>query len=104
MMNTLSQSQYQRQQATLPSTYRRMINKPEITVVWEKLGLCDPEIITTYLQLDHKIDQFWETDTVSVNWHLNNLNEFATLIKSLRGSLAKEAHRLEAVLLETRRT
>jgi hypothetical protein len=104
IMDILIEPQYQREQATVPSNYRRMIHKPEITVVWEKLGLCDPEIISTYLRLDHKIDQFWETEIVSVPWHNQNLNEFATMIKSLRASLAKQAHRVEAVLLETQQT
>jgi hypothetical protein len=96
--NTLNHPQYDNPQASVPANYRRMIHKPDITVVWDKLGLCDPETITTYLGLDHKIEQFWETDIGSASWHKQRLGEFATMSKSLRESLASQAHRVEAVL------
>jgi hypothetical protein len=87
--------------ATVPSDWRKLIRKPALTTVWDKLGLCERETINNYLILDAKIDEFIERDISGVHPIKNSLADFTNFVTVLRDDLAGEARRYDAVLSET---
>jgi hypothetical protein len=97
----LSQRQYQPPDAVAPSDVRKLLHKPNVAVVWDRLGLCDPEIIRAYMDLDADIDQYWEREIHGVAHHIEQLQKFDAKIEFLRDELGHEARRCTKALAET---
>ena len=50
----LDQPRYAGTNRIVPPNYRQQIYKPPLNIVWDDLGMCSPEIIGNYLQLDDR--------------------------------------------------
>jgi hypothetical protein len=86
----------------VPSDWRKLIRKPALSTVWDKLGVCGRETINNYLILDAKIDEFIERDISGVHPIKNSLAEFTNFVTVLRDELEGEAQRYDTVLSELR--
>ena len=42
----------------VPTNYRQLLFKPPLNIVWDDLGMCSPDIVGNYLQLDAKLSEF----------------------------------------------
>jgi hypothetical protein len=103
LQNTLAQPQYQRQGATAPADYSRLVRKPNVSVVWDRLGLCNPEIVRTYMDLDADIEVYWERQIYGAQYHRDTLTKIDNKIEFLRDELGNEAQKCEDVLSSTQR-
>ena len=42
----------------VPTNYRQLLYKPPLNIVWDDLGMCSPDLVGKYLQLDAKLSEF----------------------------------------------
>ena len=57
----LDQPRYAGTNRIVPTNYRQLIYKPPLNIVWDDLGMCSPNIIGNYLQLDARLTEFART-------------------------------------------
>jgi hypothetical protein len=103
MRKVLEQDQYRKVNATVPSDFSRLIHKPDISVVWDQLGRCDPDTIRSYMDLDAEIGQYWDRPIHGRQYHQDKLNTFGSIVNLLRDSLEGQARQCMNILLETER-
>jgi hypothetical protein len=100
-VNTLlDQPSYQKPGAIAPADCNRLIQKPNISVVFDKLGMCSQEIIAKYMELDAEIEQYREHNIGGVPHHLCAMKKFRMLVKFLRDSLDQQVQTRNKVLFE----
>ena len=97
----VNQPQFENPALSVPATWRQLIHKPSLAIVWNNLGWCGTEVIRNYLSLDYKLEEFAKTDITAAQVMQNNLREFEKIVKLLREELEKAARRCNDVLLET---
>jgi len=83
----------------------KKIRKPELSTVWDQLGVLDREIISKYMNLDREIAKKWETDflaptVVTINSMLDELSKLQVMIDSLRGFLKSDFDKVNSVLCD----
>src|ERR1700716_2240284 len=54
----LDQPRYTGTNRIVPPNYRQLLYKPPLNIVWDDLGMCSPDIVVNYLQLDAKLSEF----------------------------------------------
>jgi len=50
----LDQPRYTGTNRIVPTNYRQLLYKPPLNIVWDDLGMCSPDLVGKYLQLDAK--------------------------------------------------
>jgi hypothetical protein len=92
---------YQKPDAIAPADWNRLIQKPNISVVFDKLGMCSEEILAKYMELDAEIEQYRERNISGVAYHSSAMKTFGMRVKFLRDSLDQQAQTCNKVLFET---
>jgi hypothetical protein len=85
----------------VPANYRQLIYKPPLNIVWDDLGMCSPDIIGNYLQLDARVSEFARTQVYAVDIMQNELQVIADILALLEQALESDAARHNNLLLET---
>ena len=70
-------------------------------IVWDDLGMCSPDIVGNYLQLDAKLSEFARSQVYVVDIMQNELQVIADILVLLEQELQSDAARHNNLLLET---
>lgn len=97
----LDQPRYAGTNRIVPTNYRQLIYKPPLNIVWDDLGMCSPDIIGNYLQLDARLSEFARTQVYAVDIMQTELRVIADILALLEGDLESAAARHEMALAET---
>jgi hypothetical protein len=97
----LDQPRYAGTNRIVPANYRQLIYKPPLNIVWDDLGMCSPDIITNYLQLDARLSEFARTQVYAVDIMQTELQVIADILALLEGDLESAAARHDMALAET---
>ena len=97
----LDQPRYAGTTRIVPPNYRQLISKPPLSVVWDDLGRCSPDVVGHYLQLDAKISEFARTQVYAVDIMQNELQGIADILALLEQAVESDAVRHNNLLLET---
>ena len=85
----------------VPTNYRQLLYKPPLNVVWDDLGMCSPDLVGKYLQLDAKLSEFARSQVYAVDIMQNELQVIADILVLLEQELQSDAARHNNLLLET---
>ena len=85
----------------VPTNYRQLLYKPPLNIVWDDLGMCSPDIVGNYLQLDAKLLEFARSQVYAVDIMQNELQVIADILVLLEQELQSDAARHNNLLLET---
>ena len=99
----LDQPRYAGTNRIVPPNHRQLIYKPPLNTVWDDLGMCSPEIIGNYLQLDARLSEFARTQVYAVDIMQTELQVIADILALLERDLESEAARHDVALSETAR-
>jgi hypothetical protein len=94
----LDQPAYSGMNAAAPGSWKTLIQKPPLSVVWITLGNCGREVIDKYLMLDSKIDQFAKDGVHGAQYMRDKLNEFSEIAHFVSAELESDAQKCNAVL------
>ena len=83
----LDQPRYAGTNRIVPANYRQLIYKPPLNIVWDDLGMCSPEIIGNYLQLDARLSEFARTQVYAVDIMQTELQVIADILALLERDL-----------------
>jgi hypothetical protein len=97
----LDQPRYAGTTRIVPTNYRQLIYKAPLNIVWDDLGMCSPDIVGYYLQLDAKISEFARTQVYAVDIMQNELQVIADILALLEQAVESDAARHNNLLLET---
>jgi hypothetical protein len=97
----LEQPRYAGANRIAPTNYRQLIYKPPLNIVWDDLGMCSPDIIGNYLQLDAKLSEFTRVQIYAVDIMQNEVQTIADILKLLEQELEGNAARYNIALSET---
>ena len=97
----LDQPRYAGTTRIVPPNYRQLIYKPPLNIVWDDLGLCSPDVVGHYLQLDAKISEFARSQVYAVDIMQNELQVIADILALLEQVVESDAARHNNLLLET---
>ena len=97
----LDQPRYAGTNRIVPANYRQLIYKPPLNIVWDDLGMCSPEIIGNYLQLDARLSAFARTQVYAVDLIQTELQVIADIVALLERDLESGAAQHDIVLSET---
>jgi hypothetical protein len=97
----LDQPRYAGTNRIVPTNYRHLIYKPPLNIVWDDLGMCSPDIVRNYLQLDARLSEFARTQVYAVDIMQNELQAIADILALLEGDLESDAARHNMALSET---
>jgi hypothetical protein len=97
----LDQPRYAGTNRIVPTNYRQLIYKPPLNTVWDDLGMCSPEIIGNYLQLDARLSEFARTQVYAVDIMQTELQVVADILTLLEQDLESDAARHDIALSET---
>jgi hypothetical protein len=97
----LAQPQYVGPNRLVPASYRQLIYKPALSLVWDDLGACGSQVISNYLTLDAKISAFMRTQIYTVDVMQNELQMIIDILDALDRELEGGAARHNNVLSET---
>lgn len=86
-------------------TFWKRIHKPDLSMVWDQLGILDQEIISNYMRLDRIVDKkiqpdFLDPTNVKINVILKELREVEAIVTSLQGFLEGVFKNVNLVLAE----
>jgi hypothetical protein len=87
----LDQPRYAGTNRIVPTNYRQLIYKPPLNTVWDDLGMCSPEIIGNYLQLDARLSEFARTQVYAVDIMQTELQVIADILALLERDLESDA-------------
>jgi hypothetical protein len=96
----LDQPRYAGTNRIVPANYRQLIYKPPLNIVWDDLGICHPDIIGNYLQLDARLSEFARTQVYAVDIMHNELQVIADILALLERDLESDAARHDIALSE----
>jgi hypothetical protein len=85
----LEQPRYTGTNRIVPPNYRQLIYKPPLNMVWDDLGMCSPEIIGNYLQLDARLSEFARTQVYAVDIMRTELQVIADILALLERDLQR---------------
>jgi hypothetical protein len=97
----LDQPRYTGTTRIVPPNYRQLIYKPPLTIVWDDLGRCSPDIVGHYLRLDARLSQFARAQVYAVDIMQNELQVIADILALLERDVESDAARHNNLLLET---
>lgn len=97
----LAQPQYVGPNRLVPASYRQLLYKPALRLVWDDLGACGSEVISNYLMLDAKISAFTRTQVYTIDVIQNELQIIVNILDALDRELENDAARHNDVLSET---
>ena len=97
----LDQPRYTGTNRLVPTNYRQLLFKPPLNIVWDDLGMCSPDIVGNYLQLDAKLSEFARSQVYAVDIMQNELRVIADILVLLDQELQSDAARHNNLLLET---
>jgi hypothetical protein len=97
----LDQPRYAGTNRIVPANYRQIIYKPSLNIVWNDLGICSPDVIGHYLQLDARLSEFARSQVYAIDIIQNELQVIADIIVLLEQELESDAARHNNLLLET---
>jgi uncharacterized membrane-anchored protein YhcB (DUF1043 family) len=100
----LDQPHYFGPNRVVPTNVRQLIYQLPLDIVWGNLGVCSAEMVTNYLLLDARLDEFAHTRIYSVDVIQNELQTITDILDRLDSELESHAARCNAVLLETSRS
>ena len=83
----LDQPRYAGTNRIVPPNYRHLIYRPPLNIVWDDLGMCSPEIIGNYLQLDARLSEFARTQVYAVDIMQTELQVIADILALLERDL-----------------
>lgn len=75
----------------VPANYRQLIYKPPLSIMWDDLGICGPDIIANYLQLDARLSEFARTQVYAVDIMQNELQAISDTLELLERELQSDA-------------
>jgi hypothetical protein len=96
----LEQPRYAGANRIVPANYRQIVYKPPLNIVWDDLGMCSPDVIGHYLQLDARLSEFARTQVYAVDIIQNELQDIEDIIVLLEQELESDAARHNNLLLE----
>src|ERR1700736_3997548 len=85
----------------VPTNYRQLLYKPPLNIVWDDLGMCSPDLVGKYLQLDAKLSEFARSQVYAIDIMQNELQVIADILVLLEQELQSDAARHNNLLLET---
>jgi hypothetical protein len=85
----------------VPTNYRQLLYKPPLNIVWDDLGMCGPDIVGNYLQLDARLSEFARSQVYAVDIMQNELQVIADILVLLEQELQSDAARHNNLLSET---
>ena len=97
----LDQPRYAGTTRIVPTNYRQLIYKPPLNIVWDDLGMCSPDVVGHYLQLDARLSEFARTQIYAVDIMQNELQVIADILTLLERDVESDAARHNNLLLET---
>lgn len=97
----LEQPRYAGTNRMVPTNYRQLIYKPPLNIVWDDLGMCSPDVIGHYLQLDARLSEFARAQVYAVDIMHNELQVVRDILALLERELESDAARHNNLLLET---
>ena len=97
----LEQPRYAGTNRIVPTNYRQLIYKPPLNIVWDDLGMCSPDIIGNYLQLDARLSEFARTQVYAVDIMQTELQVVADILALLERDLENDAGRHDTALSES---
>ena len=97
----LDQPRYAGTNRIVPTNYRQLIYKPALNTVWDDLGMCSPEIIGNYLQLDARLSEFARTQVYAVDIMQSELQAIADILALLQRDLQRDAAMPDIALSES---
>ena len=97
----LDQPRYAGTNRLVPTNYRQLLFKPPLNIVWDDLGMCSPDLVVKYLQLDAKLSEFARSQVYAVDIMQNELQVIADILVLLEQELQSDAARHNNLLLET---
>jgi hypothetical protein len=97
----LDQPQYVGPNRLVPASYRQLIYKPALSLVWDDLGACGSQVISNYLILDAKLSAFMRIQVYTVDVIQNELQAIVNILDALDRELESDAARHNHVLSET---
>jgi len=77
----------------VPTNYRQLLYKPPLNIVWDDLGMCSPDLVGKYLQLDAKLSEFARSQVYAVDIMQNELRVIADILVLLDQELQSDAAR-----------
>jgi hypothetical protein len=97
----LEQPRYVGANRIVPANYRQLVNRPPLSILWDDLGMCSPETISNYLQLDARLAEFDRSQVYAVDIMQNEVQGISDILELLEHELASEAARHNTALAET---
>jgi hypothetical protein len=97
----LDQPRYGGTNRIVPANYRQLIYKPPLNIVWDDLGMCSPDIVGNYLQLDARLSEFARSQVYAVDIMQTELQVIADILALLERDLESDAARHGIALSET---
>jgi hypothetical protein len=98
----LAQPRYTGTNRIVPANYRQLLYRPPLSILWDDLGMCSPDTISNYLQLDARLVEFGRSQVYAVDIMQNEVQEISEILQLLEHELANEAARRDTTLAETR--
>lgn len=92
--------QYSVANGIAPTNWRQLVAKPPLATVWNCLGLCNREAIELYLTLDARVEEFINSDAITVQSMRGQIGRFMGLIDALINELDDDAKRCFNILDE----
>src|SRR5271165_3767518 len=97
----LDQPRYAGANRIVPANYRQLIYKPPLSIVWDDLGMCSPDIVGNYLQLDARLSEFARTQVYAVDIMQTELQVIVDILALLERDLEGDAAQHNIALSET---
>ncbi len=99
----LDQPRYAGSNRIVPANYRQLIYKPPLNIIWDDLGMCSPDIVGNYLQLDARLSEFARTQVYAVDIMQTEVQVIADILALLERDLESDAARHGIAPSETAR-
>jgi len=97
----LEQPRYIGTNRIVPANYRQLLYRPPLGILWDDLGMCSPETISNYLQLDARLAEFGRSQVYAVDMMQNEVREISEILQLLEHEVASETARHNTALAES---
>jgi hypothetical protein len=94
----LEQPHYFGPNKVAPTSVRQRIYQLPLDIVWGNLGVCSTEVVTNYLLLDAKLDDFSKTQVYSIDIIKTELQVITDILDFLEQELKNDVARCNTVL------
>ena len=96
----LEQPRYVGTNRIVPANYRQLLYRPSLGILWDDLGMCGPETIGNYLQLDARLGEFARSQVFAVDIMQNEVQGISEILEMLEQELASETAQHNTMLAE----